>query len=460
MHSKTKQFEECGSMKIHISKTNYASDSVMILFIVLYRLLLDLIYTKHLYPLFGYMGFEYNLDFGLISLSWLLLIITFPFVIKCSTRGDLSDVITLLLIYLSYIPFTTMVAYYGYSLGYIFANTLYWIILLLSSYYLPSPKKHFDLKIANKQYVLSIIEILFSFTILYISWRYTGFRFSIDLSQVYAYRMEARLSSMPTVLNYLFAASKAVIPILLVYYLDVKKYWHAGLLLLIQIFSFSINGSKTVLFGTLLSIILFIIYNNRYLKTIPQLLLGVSVVAFIETSLFKSYFVLSYFLRRVLFLPNMLGEYYFDFFSTNEPDYYRQSFLRLFGVKSPYSEIDNLIGTLYFNKPDMAANNGLSSDAITNLGYIGLIVMPYVLMMVLKYLDKCTYGIDKRIYISTAITYSVIIISSFLPTILLSHGLFVLSLVLLLLPRFNNQNSEANNDIQKNNKKSIASKGQ
>ena len=44
-------------------------------------------------------------------------------------------------------------------------------------------------------------------------------------------------------------------------------------------------------------------------------------------------------------------------------------------------------------------------------------------------------GIDKKIYISTAAIFAMIILSSFLSTVLLTHGLLLLGIVLLLIQR-------------------------
>lgn len=417
---------------INQSRTAY---NAMFIFLILYRVIIDVIYSQYISVFFGYTGFKYNFNFGLLILSYLLLLLCFPIIKRCTIKGGFSDVIVLFLIYLSYIPFTTMVAFYGYTSSFIIAGVIYWIVLFLTWRIMPEIKGYFKLKIEKNNFMLLIIEFIFILVILYVSWRYTGFRFTISLSDVYTYRAESKLVSMPTVIKYIFYASKVTLPVLMVYALSRKKYVNAGFMIIIQILSFSINGSKTVLFSTLLTIIFYFIYNPIYLKRIPHLMAGFSLLSYIETSVFGSMFVLTYFLRRVLFLPNMLNAYYFDYFTRNEPDFYRQSFLRLFGFESPYSDIDHMIGMVYFNKPEMGANNGLVSDAITNLGIPGIVIMPIILMMVLRFLDKCAYGIDKKLYIVTSVIFAFIIISSFMPTVLLTHGLLFLGIVLLIIPR-------------------------
>ena len=407
----------------------------MILFIFLYRCALDIVYCSYVSKIFGYTGLRYVFGYLRLFISWILLLFVIPAIVKLTERSRYSDVITLYLIYLAYIPYTTMAGFFPYSYHFIAANTVYWMTLLLFILHFPSTQHKYLIKTENNDLVLTIIEGVFAIVILYISWRYTGFRFTISLSDVYSFREEAKNSSIPILFRYLFAASKAVNPVLLAYSLDRKKIGNAALIILIQILSFSFNGSKAVLFSTLLAVLLFFFYSESQLKKLPMYLTALCVSAGLERELFNTFFLISYFVRRVLFLPNLLNSYYYDFFTQNTPDFFRQSFLRLLGFDSPYPDIDHMIGNMYFNKSAMGANSGLISDAITNMGYVGIVIMPIILSLFLRFMDSLAFGIKKRIYISTAITSSFILISSFLPTALLTHGLLALGLVLAVIPR-------------------------
>ena len=422
-------------MKIIIGNRAQSGYRAMYFFSIMYRICLDVAYTNYISKIYDYAGFDYTFNIGAFLLSWVLLLLCFPILRWCSSKGYFSDVIILFLVYLSYIPFTTMVAYFKFPTAYIIANTVYWLVLFLACRFFPKTRSYYQLKTKSNDLLLQIVGIGLSLVVIYISWRYSGFRFTINLTDVYMYRAEARSVSMPTLLSYLFGATKAVMPVLLVYSLSRKKYFYAVYYTAIQILSFSINGSKTVLFSTALAILFYFFYNHEHLKKIPYLMTGISVIALAEADIWETFFMLNYFIRRVFFLPNRIGALYFDYFTKNEPDYYRASFLRLFGFKSPYGDISHTIGEVYFDKVEMSANNGLISDAIANLGIAGIVIMPVILILILRTLDKCAYGIDKKIYISTAAIFAMIILSSFLSTVLLTHGLLLLGIVLLLIQR-------------------------
>lgn len=408
----------------------------LIIFIVLYRLGLDFVYINYLSTTFGYMGFGYDFSMTSVIISWLLLVPLFPVVKKLTYKQCFSSVILLFLIHLSYIPFTAMVAFSGsFSSAYIFANTIYWFCLLISMWLLPDFKLK-NLKNSHFNEVLLLgIAGFFALVVLYVSVRYTGLRFTLDLSMVYDMRKEVREFGMPTLLKYLFAASKVVNPVLLAYFLTKKRWGWGGFMVFIQFLSFSVNGSKTVFFSTILTVLVFYFYKPEYLSKLSGLFIGIMFITIVEKALFDGIFTLSYIVRRVLFLPNQLGYYYFDYFTLHTPDYFRQGFLRLFGFRSPYMDIDHLIGLAYYGRSDMGANNGLISDAVTNLGGWGIVVMPLLLTLVLKLLDACSKDIDTRIYMVSSITIAFILIGSFLNTALVTHGILAVCFVLYLLPR-------------------------
>ena len=417
------------------------------LFLLLYRIFLDIVYKEQICRYFGYSGFKFKFNLGLLFISWLLLFLAFPIIKKCVSDDCFSSVIMLFLVYLSYIPFTTMIAFQNFDISYVISNVLYWMVVFIFFLFSPKATNYITLKTNRNDEILFIIEIFFILLVIYISYKFTGFRFTISLSNVYQYRSEMAQASLPTLLRYFYSSSKTILPILLLYSLKKNDILNVFFIVIIQILNFSINGAKTVLFSTFLAIILYYIYNSFYLRLVPFFLTILCILSLLETILFRTINIMSYVIRRVLFLPNLISSYYFDFFTKNEPDFFRQGFLRFFGIKSPYDEIDHLIGEVYFGNKAMGANNGLISDAITNFGIIGIIIMPILLIIILRLIDKCAYGIDKKLYIVLSVLYAFMIISSFITTILLTHGLLFMAIILLLIPR-NNKKEERKKHIR------------
>lgn len=399
------------------------------------RVSLDFIYYEYISTIFRYEGFASEFNVYRYMLSWIILLIFIPIFICLYNNVSFSSVILIFIGCLSIVPYTTMIAYYPFSLSYIVQNTLYWLILFWLYGKIPTLKVG---KIKNDKFVnliIAIIITIFLLTIIYISWRYTGFRVTFDIFNVYDLRSEARSFNLPNIITYIYSASKAVNPVLIVYFLYRKKNKIALIIFLAQILSFSINGAKTVLFSTFLALLLFWFYSNRYLYRIPWILTFFCILSSMEVIFNKTFMLVNFIIRRIFFLPNLLSFCYFDFFSVNRPDYFKQSFLRHFGIQSDYINIPNLIGEMYFNRPSMAANNGFISDAYANLGWLGLIIMPIIIVLALRLLDICSKGLNIKIFIISAITLSFIFISSFFFTMLFTHGFIAVCLILYLLPR-------------------------
>lgn len=406
--------------------------------IVTYRILLDIIYKNIIVPIFGYSGYIIKQSITLYVISWVILFLLIPLIIKSNNDQDRpSSLIILIIALIAFVPFTTMVGYGLFSWYYILCNTIYWIFLFLfhrlflkiTMIRVKAPNKAFD------NVIIIVIGIIFSIVSLFISWKYTRFRFTFNLLNVYDLRKETNSFNLPLIIEYVFSASKAINPLLLVYAFNKKKYVVSSLILIVQLLSFGINGMKSVFFITLLVILVFLFYKEKYMYKIPWMCSGVCLVGLFEFIIFKSFFIVNVLIRRMMFLTNMLNAYYFDFFVNNPPDYFRQSILRYVGIKSPYPDIRHMIGNIYFSRPEMGANSGLISDAITNFGVIGIVIMPFLITIALRFFDNCVKGLDKRFYVALCVLVAYYFISSFFFTILLTHGFLALCIVFYILPR-------------------------
>lgn len=401
--------------------------------IILFRASLDFVFVRCMTTIFGYTGMLLSTSTYKVILSWIVLFLGLPIYLHSINEESFSGLILFFLLLLSFVPFTTMIAYFDFSNEYVLANTIYW--LLLGLFIIRTPRKNIRIKIGSQTMQIWIwaITVLFGISILYISGKYMGFRFVLNFSSVYQMRDEARELQLPTLLTYIFDASKAVNLVLIVYAMQKKRIMLLLSLILIQILSFSINGSKTVLFSTALTVALYYVYKKKYLQLLPWVLSGLCILAYLEMEVLKTINLNAFIIHRVFFFPNQLGYNYYDYFTTFQPDYFRQSFLRWFGFVSPYGELSHLIGEVYYSMPDMGANNGLISDAITNCGRIGVIIMPAILAFVLRAFDGVLYGVDRKLYIVPAVSFAFILLSSFLTTVLLTHGMAAVFLVFLLL---------------------------
>lgn len=419
--------------------------SVLMFFagIALYRLFLDTAYFNILVPIFSYSGYgDYSTNDSLL-LSWLLLFLFY--LVGWRVFFNKSEVASCMVLYIlgliAFVPFTTCV-YAGVLMAdLIVFFCLYWLILLFShNLLLKVPITRFSrLKISYftiDDRMVKIVGILSLVLVLLISFVYTGFRLHFDLSDVYGLRTEARLFQMPLILSYLFSCTKAINPVLMAYSLVKKNYFVAFLFIFTQMLSFGVDGMKATFLMPFIVLAVVFLLKEKYstIKIKYLLLWGLTLVIIIslaEFFLFNTYSLSSLFVRRFLFVPRYLDYCYFDFFQQNEPDFFRSSFLRHFGFISPYAYqgITFIIGALYFNQPYMNCSNGFFSDAITNFGLYGIVIMPLFLVIVLRIFDKSVLHLDRRMTLAPIILFTLGINSTFIFTELLTHGLLFLMLL-------------------------------
>lgn len=422
--------------------------------IILYRVLLDWNYFNIISPNFSYSGFIDNRTTSGLFISWILLIL-FYFLARhliYTEQEGMSHVIVTLLFLLSFIPFTTCI-YAGLTTNvFILCYLIYWFVLITSSKHLMRSSKKTYTKLSlnhieiNDTFV-ALVGLISFLVVVYISGRYAHFRLNFNLFNVYDLRMEAREYNMPTIFSYLFAWTKATNTIMFAYCLIKKKRIMAFLYFAIQMLSFGIDGSKTTFFLPFLVLLAVMFYGRITVGNLKLMIcygcaIGV-LLAIMEYNFINSFYLSTLFVRRVLFVPNLLNIQYFDFFSANSPDYFRGSFLRLFGAKSLYESyggVSRMIGRIYYSSATMNCNNGLFSDAISNLGYFGLIIMPIVLVFFLNLFDRTSSGLDKRLVLASGVYITINLISTSLTTVLVTHG-FLLIILLTWIMKPENLNA-------------------
>ena len=222
--------------------------------------------------------------------------------------------------------------------------------------------------------------------------------------------------------------TKIIIPLIIVFGLELKKkVWVlVGVLYLILFYLF--GAHKTVYVGLL---VVLVFYSFSYAQSVKYIIKysSVLIVLFMLLALigYDYPWILSF--RRVHFIPTLLDICYLDFFHDNYL-YWSDSILKSF-VEYPYDvRATNLIGEVYFNRPDMSANNGLISEGYMNFGSWGvliniLIVGSYFAVLNSLKIPAKYFGL----FVLTMFSF----LSSSVFTVLLTHGALALLVVSIFL---------------------------
>ena len=268
-------------------------------------------------------------------------------------------------------------------------------------------------------------------------YKYLGLSFSFDLTKVYEIRKVYTEMRIPLA-GYLFNWSAYIInPIFFAFFLIKRKWIPVVLIVLLQIFLFSVTGNKTFLFAIPFVLVLMWIITQRN----PLAYIAMGLIAMILLGMF-SYWLIDdawiYFLftRRTLLLPAQLSFFYYDFFSKNGPTFLSQHHIFRDFINYPYHlSPPHLVGEVYFNRPQMGANNGIYADAYMNFGYAGFVLWGILLVIILKIVDSFSKNKDMRITVAAIAMPVIILGESALLTGLLTHGILLSLILLYLLPK-------------------------
>jgi len=404
--------------------------------IILYRILLDVNYAEIIAPIYAYSGFvNLSTDYT-CAISYIVLLLSMHFIIKqySSERLLLSNVVVLLYL-VCFVPGTSLMAYIPMNIHFWVLFLVYWFLFLYLALFI-RPVKIPVLSNRGRNILLYLILGGIITTVLYVSWKYAGFRIHFSLRDVYDLREEERSWNLPLIFGYLLPTASTILPVFLVYFLVKKRLWLVLLLSVAILLNFSIGGHKSVIFKLLFCFLGYWFYSREKVSLYAWFLAFLSFISFLEWKICQSFTICTLLIRRALFLPAYLNYHYYDYFSTHEQDVFRQSFLRHLGIQSPYDiPIPRLIGEVYYNSSDTNANNGLFSDAYLNMGTVGVLLFPFLLIMVINIIDSVAKGIDDKLLILPIVVIVVVFSAGTLMSGLLTGGVGVLTLILFLFPK-------------------------
>ena len=412
-----------------------SSTAAFTLAVIGYRILVDVGYSRLVATFFGYQGFVGAPTLETMLVSWVFLLALLPLLVRVLRSETLSARATALLGLMSLVPTTTLIAYDPrYPGPYLLLIFVYWFLLLLASVFLPSIQL-FRRPLRSEVPHLVVLTTL-SATVLFISWRYTGFRLHFGLLDIYELRAEARGFQVAAIVGYFATFADNVLPILVAYYLRRRWYLVAALICVVILFNYGISAGKQQLFLLAFALASVAIKETARLNKKFLAFLGVVIVAaLIEHRVFGTVFLGGFSLYRVFAIPSHLHWIHYDFFQTRELLYLTQSALKFF-FESPY--VDNvqfLVAEYVSGEFGGRANNGLFSDGYMNFGAVSVLFYPVILVVVLKLVEGAARGLSSSVQFILAVTLAFVLLGLPLPTAILTAGIALLVLLLPTLPR-------------------------
>tara|TARA_R110000751_G_scaffold78016_5_gene157255 strand:- start:14627 stop:15883 length:1257 start_codon:yes stop_codon:yes gene_type:complete len=223
--------------------------------------------------------------------------------------------------------------------------------------------------------------------------------------------------------------TKIIIPLIIVFSIELKK----KLWVLVGVFYlvlFYLFGAHKTVYVSLFVVLVF--YRFSFVQSVKYFLKYSNifiVVCIILAMVGYNYpWILSF--RRVHFIPTLLDICYTDYFQDNFL-YWSNSILKNF-IDYPYDvPPTNIIGEVYFNRPEMSANNGLISEGYMNFGTWGVLLNIFIVSSFFMVLNSLKLPAKYfGLFVLTIFSF----LSSSVFTVLLTHGglaLLVVSIFIL-----------------------------
>lgn len=404
---------------------------------LVYRLTLDYIYAYIISPVWEYQHFVLDFDKHsyILSFIWLALISLFDYYLYKDNRP--SSNFLLFTDILFFIPMSSIIPLSGMSSSFFIFCVIYWLILAFfqlrkirrKSFPFQIPDK----TISNTFFLLAFLLILINFAV---TVYYNGFKIKFDLSSVYDIRFAVRDMHLPTLIQYLKPLASKVTLLTIVVMIVKKNYKWVVILTFVQLMNFAFGALKSDLFALLLAYIIGFLFKPHHRQYLLYGLVLSNVIVILEYTITGVSFISIVVHRRVLFMPPLLSYEYFDFFSSNECVYLRDSFMRYLGYKSPYSlEIPRLIGAEFYGDQEMNCNTGIVGDDFAQLGWLALLFFPWLRVKLLDLYDKICTSINYKIVIYISFVYALVFISGTFFSSLLTGGFIGICILIALMKK-------------------------
>ena len=376
---------------------------------------------------FGYSGFYYTTPSFIKSLISCIVIIGVILVTHLTRVTLFTRFVLLLIVLFSTFPSVILYKNMGVDPQILIAHLLFFTLTYTFMRYIPIRIKSGILKFNQRFWVLLMCSIIMIIPF-FVVYRWNINLMNLLLVDIYETRAIYKEMSNPF-LGYTYSwLAKIILPITIIFSIHLKSHFGSMLLGFMLLYVFLIGAHKSVLFGSVIIITFYFVSSKHLIVLISLGVLALFSIAHLSYMLTDSNFISSLIARRVFFLPALLDVYYFDFFKGNHLYWSGGVLSSIF--EYPYQLAPQyLIGSEYFDRPEMSANNGIISDGYANLGWLGVILNLTTISLIFSFLNSLR--INSRFF-GVFLLFFFSVLSSYLPTVLLTHG----GLILLFLSQF------------------------
>ena len=281
--------------------------------------------------------------------------------------------------------------------------------------------------------VVSAVSALYLFSV-------SG-RINLNILDVYDFRGENSYY-FTGIFSYIYAiATQCLVPIGLSLALQSRKYLFAIIFTGVSIFFFMLTGHKSMIFYPVVVIgIFYAVKSGRFAQVLMLGILAGFAISWVDLYLYENVsenfgWIVSLFVRRVLFVPALLDYQYLTVFKSELYYYWSMSRITLGLVPSPHEvTAPLLVGLLEYGRPGMSANTGFIGSGYAQAGVLGVSIYAVLAGLLIGLLNSKARGENVPMIAAAAGNqiYTLFTATDTL-TLFLTHGFAITLIVILLL---------------------------
>ena len=405
---------------------------------LVYALFLSWLYVNAVSARWGYMGFksEYTAQsLVLILLVSLILALFLPD--KPDTRGLVLTVIH------HWFSIPSVVYYFFSDASWLYFLSFVIFIVCINFFSKIRIPTIIGPQIKIQHFLYLNLVLILTSLLAYVAFGGLSY-FSLSLSAVYEFRRIAA-ASVPGVMGYVFSnVSNVVIPISLLLCFTLRRYTTIAFIVVLAIILFGMTHHKSVFFTPFLIIGFYYAFQRiKKLSTMGWVFLTLPLIALVQVIVIRELYgfdaisqITNLFIRRLLFVPPMLDSFYVEYFTENPLYYWSSTKFGLGIAEQPYERTAAfVIGTEFFGDDDMSANTGAIGSGFANAALFGVIIYSSLIGLMISMFHAYGHRLGHA-FVSSVCLMSIlnVVRSADLTTAVLTHGLFLLFILLILLP--------------------------
>jgi hypothetical protein len=409
-------------------RKQYRALLVLIVACVLFRSVLELIYTGVVEPYFAYMGFTIRDDSASYLEAWVLAIV--PIVLLPPVVRRPSAVFALLFYLLILLPMTVLYGLKGHDRTPMYLAVASFAILVLACRFprigirsLRGGRQLFIL-LTGTAMVASGVWLIASGAIAH---------FNLDPRVVYEQRAAVAPILYKGALAYVLVATFKAFGIgLLVYALARRSWWIAAIVVCSYVLFFGLTGHKSVLAAPFIVIgtMLWLAFSKRQ-WVLPVSFSVLAMGAWGLSALTNDIFVVSILVRRVFFIPAEFNFTYYTYFAEHGHLFWSSTSIYTALMGSDQMAPQHMISQYLTGTSDIWYNAGLVATGYMHAGPLGVLLYALAAAGILVLCDSLWDKGDVSVPVALLIIPCVILFTTAdFTTTLLSHGLLP-ALVLL-----------------------------